>query len=58
MPIQPLWLTYLIEILLVLDSNSQKLILARFLISPFRPQISSNDYLSMIDRFAENGLQT
>ena len=34
MSIQPLWLTYFIEILLVLEFNSQKLILARFLIRP------------------------
>ena len=34
MSIQPLWLTYFIEILLVLNSNSQKSILARFLIRP------------------------
>ena len=34
MSIQPLWLTYFIEILLVLESNSQSLILAHFLIRP------------------------
>ena len=33
-PIQPLWLTYFIEILLVLEFQLTKLILARFLIRP------------------------
>ena len=34
MSIQPLWLTHFIEFLLVLNSNSQNLLLARFLIRP------------------------
>ena len=34
MSIQPLWLTYFIEILLVLEFQLTKLILARFLIRP------------------------
>ena len=46
MPIQPLWLTHFIEILLVLDFQSTKFIVGMFSYkSHFRPQISSNGLL-------------
>ena len=41
---QPLWLTYFIEILLVLEFQLTKFIVAAFSYKAhFRPQISSND---------------
>ena len=46
MSIQPLWLTYFIEILLVLEFQLTKFIVGAFSYTThFRPQISSNDYL-------------
>ena len=42
--IQPLWLTYLIEILLVLEFQLTKFIVGMFSYKAhFRPQISSNE---------------
>ena len=44
MPIQPLWLTYFIEILLVLEFQLTKTYFGTFSYKAhFRPQISSND---------------
>ena len=44
--IQPLWLTYFIEILLVLEFQITKFIVAAFSYKAhFRPQISSNVFL-------------
>ena len=44
MSIQPLWLTYLIETLLVLEFQLTKFIVGVFSYKAhFRPQISSND---------------
>ena len=46
MPIQPLWLTYFIEILLVLEFQLTKTYFRTFSYKAhFRPQISSNVYL-------------
>ena len=45
MPIQPLWLTYFIEILLVLEFQLTKTYFGTFSYKAhFRPQISSNVY--------------
>ena len=47
MPIQPLWLTYFIEILLVLELQLTKNYFGTFSYKAhFRPQISSNARLS------------
>ena len=44
MSIQPLWLTHLIEILLVLEFQLTKFVVGAFSYKAhFRPQISSND---------------
>ena len=46
MPIQPLWLTYFIEILLVLEFQLTKTYFGTFSYKDhFRPQISSNEYI-------------
>ena len=45
MPIQPLWLTYFIEILLVLEFQLTKTYFGMFSYKAhFRPQISSNEF--------------
>ena len=44
MPIQPLWLTHFVEILLVLEFQLTKFIVGTFSYKAhFRPQISSNE---------------
>ena len=46
--IQPLWLTYFIEILLVLEFQLTKTYFGTFSYKAhFRPQISSNDFLGL-----------
>ena len=50
MPIQPLWLTYFIEILLVLEFQLTKTYFGTFSYKAhFRPQISSNAKGSFLD---------
>ena len=49
MSIQPLWLTHFIEILLVLEFQLTKFIVAMFSYKAhFRPQISSNDFSLLV----------
>ena len=52
MSIQPLWLTYFIETLLVLEFQLTKTYFSTFsYMAHFRPQISSNDKKSQDKRF-------
>ena len=52
MSFQPLWLTYFIEIILVLEFQITNFIVGTFSYkSHFRPQISSNDALEILKRF-------
>ena len=57
MSIQPLWLTYFIEILLVLEFQLIKTYFGTFSYKAhFRPQISSNEYLVFLKPPYFNGV--
>ena len=50
MPIQPLWLTHFIEMLLVLEFQLTKFVVGTFSYKAhFRPQISSNVYAFVVE---------